>query len=464
MPRRFGGPIPADETPTQLRGAVLRLAWPSIVENALQSLLQIATTAMVSRLGATAIAGVGVSNQVLIVAISTFFAISVGTTVMVAFNVGARKPEAASLAAKQSFYVGYALAGIITVLGVLFAPQFIALLGAEPEVVREGGAFLRIESLGTVFLVTMLICSGILRGTGDTRTPMLVTGGINFINVAVSIPLIFGVAGLPGFGVNGAAVGNIIARAIGTAFLLSICWHGRQGVRLRGRQGWAFDLAAQRRLVALGLPNFLESLFRSGGMIIFAAAVVSLGTTAFAAQQVANLFWQMALFPSFGFATAAMTLTGQSLGAGLPERAQKVTWVAVRYCVLWMTVAGIAYYLFGYWLVLPFSTGDPHIRQIASDALKVICFSQPIQAVGITLAGGLRGAGDTRWPMFTTGLAMWFVRVPAAWILGVMLGFGIPGAYVGLILDSAVILVLNLWRYRSGVWLKSRTLAASPAS
>jgi len=461
--RRYGGPIPEGETPQMLRSAVVRLAWPSILENALQSFLQIVTTAMIAQLGAIAIAGVGVSNQILIIGISTFFAVSTATTVMVAFNVGARNPKEASLAAKQSYFLGAIISLVVTVVGFLFAPQFIALLGAAPDVVAEGGAFLRVESLGTLFLVTMMISGGILRGTGDTRTPMLVTGFINIINVAVSLPLIFGLGPVPHLGVIGAACGNIVARIVGCAILLAICYKGRRGVSIAGWEGWRPRADLFRRLMAIGIPNMMESLFRSGGMVLFAVVIVSLGTTAFAAQQVANLFWQMALFPSFGFATAAMTLTGQSLGANNPGRAQQSAWVAVRGCVLWMTIAGAVYFVLGPWLVGPFSANDPEIRRIAADALKVICFSQPIQAIGITLAGSLRGAGDTRWPMFSTGAAMWLVRLPAAYLFGVVLGLGIPGAYAGLIFDSSLVLALNLWRYRSGRWQNARTLSTSAA-
>ncbi|MCA1668423.1 MAG: polysaccharide biosynthesis C-terminal domain-containing protein, partial [Thermomicrobia bacterium] len=214
-PRRFGGLIPEHETPKMLRAAVLRLAWPSIVENLLQSLVQIATTAMVSRLGADALAGVGVGNQLMQVGISTFFAVSTGTTVLVAYNIGAGNPKEAGQAAKQSYFIGIILSVIVALLGFLFSAPLIGLLGAEPSVVAEGAKFLRIEALGTIFLVTMFISSGILRGSGDTRTPMLVTLSINFINVGVSLPLIFGLGPLPHLGVVGAACGNIVARFIG---------------------------------------------------------------------------------------------------------------------------------------------------------------------------------------------------------------------------------------------------------
>lgn len=462
-PRRFGGLIPDNEPPKMLRTAVFRLAWPSIVENMLQSLVQIATTAMVARLGAAALAGVGVSNQIMMVGISTFFAVSTGTTVLVAYNVGAGKPEEAGGAAKQSYLVGACLSLIVAILGFFFSAPLIRLIGADASVVTEGAKFLQIEALGTIFLVTMFISSGILRGAGDTRTPMLVTLSINFINIGVSLPLIFGLGPLPKLGVVGAAWGNIVARFIGSVILVAIAWQGRRGVSIAGRQGWKPQWVLVRRLIDIGLPNMMESLFRSGGMTIFAVVIVSLGTTAYAAQQVANVFWQMTLFPGFGFSVAAMTLTGQSLGAGRPERAALATWVATRGCTIWMTTMGIFYFFLGPWIVIPFSAGDPHIRSIAAHALKVLSLSMPIQATGLVLAGSLRGAGDTRWPMFSTGASMWFVRIPAAYIFGVVLGLGIPGAYLGLILDSMVTSGLNLVRYRSGRWKTARSLSAAPA-
>jgi len=292
---------------------------------------------------------------------------------------------------------------------------------------------------------------------------MLVTLSINFINIGVSLPLIFGLGPLPHLGVVGAACGNIVARLVGAVVLTSIVWRGRRGLSIAGRQGWRPRWTAIKRLVDIGLPSMMESLFRSGGMTIFAVVMVSLGTTAYASQQVANIFWQMTLFPGFGFSTAALTLTGQSLGARLPERAALATWVATRACTIWMTSMGIVYFFFGPLLVIPFSAGDPHIASIAAHALKVLTFSMPIQATGLVLAGSLRGAGDTRWPMFSTGASMWFVRIPAAYIFGVVLGLGIPGAYLGLIIDSAVTSGLNLWRYRSGRWQTARSLSASPA-
>ena len=462
-PRRFGGVIPDNETPKMLRAAVLRLAWPSIVENFLQSLMQIATTAMVARLGADALAGVGVGNQIMMVGISTFFAVSTGTTVLVAYNIGAGKPRDARDAAKQSYFVGLCISVLVALVGFFLSAQLIRLLGAEPAVVAEGAKFLRIEALGTIFLVTMFISSGILRGSGDTRTPMLVTLAINFLNVGVSLPLIFGLGPLPRLDVVGAACGNIVARFVGCVVLVSVVWRGRRGISIAGRQGWRPQWTLIKRLIDIGLPSMLESLFRSGGMTVFAVVIVSLGTTAYAAQQVANQFWQITLFPGFGFSTAALTLTGQSLGANRPDRAALATWVATRACTIWMTTMGVIYFFLGSWLVLPFSAGDPHIRSIAAHALKVLTFSMPIQATGLVLAGSLRGAGDTRWPMFSTALSMWFVRIPAAYLFGVALGLGIPGAYLGLILDSAVTSGLNLWRYRSGRWQSARALGVAPA-
>ncbi len=195
-----------EDSPREIRALVTRLAWPSIVENMLQSIFNILIILMVSRLGPATIAGVGGSNQILMVAMACFFALSMGTTVLVAHATGARNREAASLAAKQSLTLGLIISAVITALGVTFAPDLLAAIGAQPEVVAAGSPFLRAIAAGSVFLVTSFVAGGALRGTGDAQTPMLVTFGMLGLNLTLAYLLIFGEAGLPALGVAGAGL------------------------------------------------------------------------------------------------------------------------------------------------------------------------------------------------------------------------------------------------------------------
>ena len=440
-----------EDSPRAIRALVARLAWPSIVENMLQSVFNILVIMMVARLGPAAIAGVGASNQVLMVAMACFFALSMGTTVLVAHATGARNRDAASLAAKQSLALGFIIGAIIAVLGVVFAPNLIAAIGAEPEVVAAGSPFLRLLAAGSVFMVTSFVAGGALRGSGDARTPMLVTFGVLALNLVLAYPLIFGGGGLPPLGVAGAGLAAVLARAAGCMVLLGLLLRPGRGVSIAGWRGWRPASAPLRRLVDIGLPSMFESLFRAGGMLLMTVIVFRLGTAAAAAQQIVQQAVFLSMMPGFGFAMAATTLVGQSLGAGKPRRARQASWFATRSCLVWMGGMGLAFFIGGPWFMRAF-TGDPVIIGYGVAGLMVVALAQPGQAIGIVLAGSLRGAGDTRYPMVVTGLGMWLVRLPLAYLCGIILGWGLPGVYLGWVVDSFTLAALNYLRYRAGEW------------
>lgn len=438
-----------------IRGIVLRLAWPSIVENMLQSIYGLVLVLMIGRLGSAALAGVGAANSLIQVAMACFFAVSMGTTVLVAHAVGARNHEAASRAAKQSLVFGLILGAIISALGIIFAPQAIAMFGARPEVVQQGASFLRAFSFGGISMVITFIAGSVLRGSGDARTPMIVTLVSLAISLAIGYPLIFGKLGLPALGATGAGIAGALVRSVGCLILVAILCRAGRPVSLRGWQDWRPALGPFRRLIDIGLPSLFESLFRSGGMLLFSVIVFRLGTATAAAQQVVQQITFFSMMPGFGFSMAATTLVGQSLGAKNPVRAGQVSWFSARYCLYWMGGMGLIFF-FGGPQIMGFFTTDPEIIRQGAAALKVVAFAQPGQAIGMVLAGSLRGAGDTRYPMMTTGGVMWLVRLPLAWLCGITLGFGLVGIYFGWVIDTVVLSTLNWLRYRTGAWKKRR--------
>jgi putative MATE family efflux protein len=449
----------AEDSPREIRALVTRLAWPSIVENMLQSVFNILIIMMVSRLGSAAIAGVGGSNQILMVAMACFFALSMGTTVLVAHATGARNREAASLAAKQSLTLGLIISAVITALGVTFAPGLLAAIGAEPEVVEAGAPFLRAIAAGSVFLVTSFVAGGALRGTGDARTPMLVTFGMLGLNLALAYLLLFGGAGLPSLGVAGAGLAAVLSRGAGCLVLLGLLLRPGHGVSIAGWHGWWPALAPLRRLIDIGLPSMLESLFRAGGMLFLTVIVFRLGTAVAAAQQIVQQAVFFSMMPGFGFSMAATTLVGQSLGARNPTRARQASSLATRSCLVWMGLMGLVFFFGGPWIMRAF-TADPEIIGYGVAGLMVVALAQPGQAIGIVLAGSLRGAGDTRFPMMVTALGMWLIRLPLAYFFGVTLGWGLPGVYLGWVVDSFSLAVANWLRYRAGAWQHRRVAVA----
>lgn len=432
-------------------GAVNRLAWPIILENLFQTALSTANMMMVSRLGASAIAGVGTAAQLLWVLQSAFGAVTTGTTVLVARFTGARQPEAANTIVKQSILVGLLFSGIFALLGTFCAEWFIDLTGAEADVLQLGAVYLRIILQQSVFLLGMFVLSGALRGAGDTRTPMIVTGGINLINIAAAYLLIFGKLGLPALGVAGAAWGATLARAVGSAVLFSVLLRGQVVVSIAGRTGWKPDFSLIRRILKIGLPSMAEQLLMSGGMLLYGIIAIRLGTLVYATQRITFQIISLSFMPGMGFAMAATAMVGQYLGAKRADLAERACGYAVRMAMVWMTAMGLAAALGGPWVMRLF-TPDPPMIQLGTQALGVIALSQPFQAIGQVLAGSLRGAGDTRFPMMATFAGVWLIRLPLGYLFGPILGWGLSGIYIANVLDS-IVRALAVWlHYRTGGW------------
>jgi multidrug resistance protein, MATE family len=434
-----------------IAAAVNSLAWPIIVENLFQTALGTVDMMMVGTLGASALAGVGTAAQLLWVLQSALVAIVTGTTVLVARYTGARQPAEADRVVKQSVVLGAVASIVLALVGVFGSEWLIAIMGAEPEVIHLGAAYLRIVLISGIFMMGMFILGGALRGAGDSRTPMIVTGLINLVNIAVAWVLIFGKLGVPAMGVAGSAWGASVARGVGCLILAVLLLRGKRVINLSGRIGWRPESVLIRRILRLGIPSMAEQFLMSGGMLIYGMIAIRMGTLIYAAQRVTFQILSIAWLPGMGFAMAATALVGQYLGARRPDLAERSSNYAVRVALAWMAIFGLIAAVFGRPLMMLF-TSDPEMIQIGARALIVIAISQPFQAVGQVMAGSLRGAGDTRFPMITTFLGIWLIRLPLGYLLGPVLGLGLSGIYVSNVLDAALRATTNGLRFRKGAW------------
>jgi putative MATE family efflux protein len=442
----------------EIRRTVLRIAWPSILENLLQSVLGFVTVILVGQLGATEVAAAGASQQVQMLFISAFFALSMGATVIVAHAFGAGQHDGIGVAAKQSTMATILLSVVISIVVFVFARPMLVIMGADGDVVDKGARFQQISAVGFIFMAVMFVLGGALRGVGDTRTPMLVTLGINVVNVVLAVPLIFGGAGLPRLELDGAAIAQNVSRFIGCVVLGWLLYRGHHGVSIAGRDGWLPNGTFLRRLSDIAIPSMGESLLRSGGQFLFVIVVFQLGTAIAASHQIAQNAVFLSMFPGFGFSMAATALVGQSLGARNPERARAAAQTATRACIVWMSVMGVFFFIFAEPIMRLSASGEDKQQIIDAGvaALRVIAFAQPFQAIGFVLAGALRGAGDTRWPMVSTGLSMWLFRIPLAYAFAITFDLGLAGVYLAMGADNAILMALNVWRWRQGSWATRR--------
>ena len=427
---------------------VSSLAWPIIGEQLLQTLVGVVDIAMVGRLGAAAVAGVGTATQLLQVAISAMGAISVGTTVLVAHETGARRPGAAAHATKQSLVTGLALGAVLAIVGSVLRRPFVQMLGPEQAVVESGATYMGIVALSSPLLVTMLVAGASFRGAGDSRTPLMASGIMNVVNVALAFVLVFGKLGFPALGVAGSALAAALARVVGASILLVLLvTHG--AMSLPG--GWTPDWGVIRRVLRIGIPTAVEQTMLSGGFLLYAAMVITMGTVVYATQRITFQAINLALMPAFGFGTAATTLTGQGLGAQRPDFAEAATRTAFRQAMFWIIAAGAFSAVFANPIMRLFTT-DPEVIRLGTVAIPVLTLAQPFWAIGQVYAGTLRGAGDSRFPMLATSLSMWFVRLPTAYLFGIILGGGLPGVYLSSTFDAGLRAALNYVRYRRGAW------------
>jgi MATE family multidrug resistance protein len=433
-----------------IRRDVLNLALPAMGEQLLSMMVGIVDTFLVGHLGAAPLAAVGLANQWVFMATMLFGAIATGSTALIARFIGAREPDQANEVLRQSILLGALIGLIATLLGLSLAQQAVTLLGAEEVVIGLGTSYLRVVSSIFFFSTLMFIGNASLRGAGDTKTPLLVMLVVNGVNIVVAWTAINGPFGLPQLGVVGSALGASTGRLVGGLLVIGILLRGRANIRLKLanlRPDWALI----RRILRVGLPSGLEQLLFRTGHMVFARILAELGTVAYAANQVAMNGWSLSFMPGFGFALAATTLVGQSLGAEDPEGAQRRGYTAYRMGAALMATVGLAFLLFPAQIV-GFFTNDPQIIAIGTMPLRMVGLIQPLLAASMVFSGGLRGAGDTRWPMVITGGSIWLVRLPLAYLFALLLDWGLPGAWTALALDLSLRGLLNFLRFRGGRW------------
>jgi putative MATE family efflux protein len=443
-----------DPAQRDIRRDVLHLALPATGEQMLAMMVGIVDTFLVGHLGAAPLAAVGLANQWIFLAQTLLGAIATGSTALIARFIGAGEPVPANQVVRQSGLLAVLVGLIASALGITLAGPAVLLLGAQGEVILLSTAYLRIVASGLLFASMMFIGNACLRGAGDTRTPLSVMVVVNVVNIIVAWSLINGLFGLPKLGVIGSALGAVSGQISGGTLVLILLLKGRSGIRLR-LDGLRPDGSMIRRLLRVGLPTGVEQLlFRTGNMA-YVRILASLGIAAYAANQVAINGWSLAFMPGFGFAVAATTLVGQALGARNPDAAEQRGYVSFKLGGVLMGLIGLTFVLFPE-RIMGFFTNDAEVIALGTAPLRVIGLFQPMLASSMIFAGGLRGAGDTRFPMIMTGIAIWFVRLPLAYLFALVFGWGLVGAWTAMGLDLTLRGVFNYLRFRGGRWKTMR--------
>lgn len=429
---------------TQIRRSVMALALPVTVSSLLQRTEGIVAVFLVGGLGAIPIAAVGLGQLLAFIATTLVSGLSVGTNVIVAQLWGARRHRDAGQAARHFLGLSVVVSLFLMTAGLLLNRYAMQLLGAAPDVIALSLPYSTLIFLVIPFTVLLQVLSSILQGTGDTKTPMYAMIVVNLLHICIAYPLIYGRWGMPSLGVQGAAIAVGMAEAVGVCYLAVRCvplLHRSAHIR--------FDFF--RTIWQVGAPVSGERIVQQAGILAYTKIVLLYGTVSYAAHQVGLSIESLSFLPGYGFAIAAATMVGQSIGAGKYTRAKLENWEANRLATGIMSLMGIVFFFFPYALLRAF-TSDESVIELGTLFLKIVALLQIPLALTMVLAGSLRGAGDTHFIMVATSIGMWVVRVPIALIVGVWLNLGVFYVWLAMIADWTLRMVLMLWRYRSERW------------
>ncbi len=439
-----------------MRREAISITWPAFVELVMSTLFGMVDMIMVGQLSSASITAVGLTNQPFMLLLAIFSAINVGTTTLVAWNIGAGNKEKANLITRQIVVINAVLGIILSAVGVILSHQIVVFMGAQADTIKDATIYFQIISSGLVFQAITMGVTAALRGAGETKIPMFYNIGSNLLNVFGNYALIYGKFGMPKMGVAGAALSTTISRLVACSIGVGVVYLSNQSIISVERKGrFKLDLGIMKEVFSIGLPSALEQFVLQSGLMLFARTVSSLGTVGFAAHQIGLNICGLTFSPSMAFGVAATTLVGQSLGAKDAEKAKKYADMIHHMAVFVACIMGGVFILFSYQLASLY-TKDAAVASSAAIILKIVALSQPGQSTQLSVAGVLRGAGDTMYPLYASIFGIWIFRVFVAYVFVSIFNWGLIGAWVALVLDQYTRAAIVYFRYRSGKWKYSK--------
>lgn len=439
-----------DLTSGSINRAFLLLSIPMVLEMVMESVFAVVDVFFVSRMGATAVATVGITESVLTFLHTLPFGLSIGVTALVARRMGEKDPERAASGAVQSLWLGLLLVLPVAVCGVLYTAPLLSALGASPEVVAAGVPYAQVMLGSLVIIVPLFILGAVLRGSGDAASSMRSLWLANALNLVLAPVLIFGVGPVPALGVLGAAVATTLSRAVGVLYQLYALTRGT-GRLVVGRRHLRVELETLTTLLRLSGSALLQALLTLSNWLVLMRIIAPFGSAVLAGYTIAMRIILFAQQPSWGLSHAAGALVGQSLGAGDPQRAERVAWRASFHTLLFLGCVALGFLVFAEPLVRAFST-EPEVVLNATRCLRIVSCGLLFYAFGTVLPHAFNGAGDTNTPTLINLLCIWMLQLPLAWVFAGPLRLGPSGVFLAITVGYCALGVMSAVLFRRGHW------------
>jgi len=447
-----------DYTQGSLNRTILLLAIPMVLEMVLESLFAVVDVFWVGRLGANAVATVGITESMLSLVFAIGLGVSLSTTAMVARRIGEKDPEDAAIAAVQAVILGLLISLAIGIPAGIFAPRLLQMMGASPAIVAGGSGYTRIALGGCGAIILLFLNNAIFRGAGDAAIAMRLLWVSNIINLLLDPCLIFGLGigafHFPRMGVTGAALATFTGRSIGVLYQFYRLMRGSERIRVLVRH-LRINVRVMARLLRVSLTGMLQFAIANSSWIVLVRIVSVFGASAVAGYTIAIRIVVFFILPAWGLSNAAATLVGQNLGAKNPDRAAQAVWRTGLYNVIFLGTLGIFFVVFATPVVSLF-VDDPAVVSIAATALRTFSCGNLAYAYVMVMLQAFNGAGDTVTPTFVYFFGFWVLELPLAWGLAVGLHVGAQGAFLSVVIAECAIAIASIILFKQGRWKLQR--------
>ncbi len=442
-----------DFTKIPLSKAIILLSIPMVLEMVMESVFALVDIFFVSRLGAEAVATVGITESLMTIIYTVGIGLSVGTTALVSRRIGEKRPEDAAVAAVQAIFAGIVASLLFSAIGIFYAKDLLRLMGASESTIETGYMYPTIMLGGNAVIMLLFIINAVFRSSGDAAISMRVLWFANILNIILDPLLIFGIGPFPEMGVKGAAVATNIGRGMAVIYQLYLLGKGNHRVRIRAKQ-IVIRINEVVKLVKLSIGAIGQYFIATSSWIFLVWVVTGLGEEVVAGYTIAIRIFMFVILPSWGMANAAATLVGQNLGAGKPDRAERSAWVVGIANMIFLGLVSIIF------IAIPDSfigffingTEEPIIMDSGVTCLRVLSFGFFVYAMGMVMINSINGAGDTATPVWINFIAFWLMEIPLAYVFTIVLNMHIRGVCYAVLIAEVALTFIAMAVFRRGKW------------
>lgn len=440
----------ADYTQISMKKAIFLLAVPMILELVMESVFAVVDIYFVGKLGASAVATVGLTETYLFLLYSIAMGLSMAVTAIVARRIGEKKKEDAGTSAIQSIFLAILISLPFSIGGIFFAKELLTLMGADQWGIDHGYRYTQWMLGGNGIIMLLFVINAIFRGAGDAAIAMRILWIANGINLVLDPLLIFGWGPFPALGIEGAAIATNCGRGVGVLIQLWVLFKGGKHIQATISQLY-WNGRVMLNIIKTSLGGVGQMIVAMTSWIFLMRILADVGSEAVAGSTIAMRIMMFTMMPAWGLSNAAATLVGQNLGAENPDRAESAVWKTGFYNMIFLVLVSVIYFFFNESLMRIF-TEDEAVIAVGATWLRILSYSYFVYGWWMVATQAFNGSGDTQTPTKINLVFFWLIQIPLCYFLALHLDWGYRGVFWGVFISETSVGLFTLWLFTRGKW------------